>query len=107
MKNTAAGWGAARNYQVFIWERFAGMDGTRGLAAGTWGDLRGLMQIADLTSRNMAATRLDRRRAAEPVRRTSSAASGGDSGAHWKRDNVRVFGVMFHVKQFLIPNFVR
>ena len=74
MKNTAAGWGAARNYRVFIWERFAGIRGTRGLAAGTWGDLRGLMQIADLTSRNMAAPRLDRRRAAEPVRRTSSAA---------------------------------
>ena len=106
MKNTAAGWGAARNYRVFIWERFAGMDGTRGLAAGTWGDLRGLMQIADLKSRNMAATRLGRRRAAEPVRRTMFYAPtqscwpcGGDSGAHWKRDKVRIPGVMFHVKQ--------
>jgi len=43
---------------------------------------RALLQIADLTSRNMAATRLDRRRAVEPVRRINPAASGGDSGAH-------------------------
>ena len=33
--------------------------------AGNWADPRGLLLIADLKSRNMAATRLDRRRAAE------------------------------------------
>ena len=67
---------------------------------------RALLQAADSKSLNMEATRLDRRRAAEPVRRTMFYAPtqscwpcGGDSGAHWKRDKVRIPGVMFHVKQ--------
>ena len=46
----------------------------RSFEAGEWGDLRELLQIADLTSRNMAATRIDRRRAVEPVRRINPAA---------------------------------
>ena len=72
---------------------------------------RALLQAADSKSLNMEATRLDRRRAAEPVRRTMFYAPtqscwpcGGDSGAHWKRDKVRTSGLMFHVKQFIIHN---
>ena len=89
------------------------MDGTRGLSAGFQTDPRALIPIADLTSRNMEPTRLDRRSAVEPVRRTSSAGSAGVSGAHSALSLVRAagsvrpsprrgrkargFGVLFHV----------
>ncbi len=35
---------------------------------------------------------------------TSLRPNGGDSVAHWKRDNAWRVGMMFHVKQFLIHN---
>ena len=51
------------------------------------------------TSRNMEPTRLDRRRAAEPMRGTSPRPRGGDSGAHWTGTMSGLFSRMFHVKQ--------
>ena len=34
-----------RDLCFFIWERFAGMEGTRARSAGEWGNPRGLIQI--------------------------------------------------------------
>ena len=83
-----------------------GWKGRAGLNQKPVPNPRALLQAADSKSLNMEATRLDRRRAAEPVRRTmfyaptqSCRPCGGDSGAHWKRDKVRIPGMMFHVKQ--------
>ena len=64
-------------FLFYEWERiarFAGIRKTRGLEAETGSGLRASFQIADGMSRNMKTTRLDRRSAVEPVRRTSSAA---------------------------------
>ena len=84
---------------VFEWERFAGMEGTRGSVSKT-GSLSS-RAFADCKSdeRNMEATSRGLRRAVEPMHGTSSVGSAGDSGAHWKRDSVQGIGMMFHVKQ--------
>ena len=42
---SASGRRAVRDFRFFVWERFAGMEGTRVFSAGTWSDLRGLLQI--------------------------------------------------------------
>ena len=46
-----------RDFRVFIWERFAGMEGTRGFEAVTGSDPRGPRQSADLTGETLGQPR--------------------------------------------------
>jgi len=52
-------------FMFFIWERFAGIRKTRRLESKTGSASSRAFADSEMTSRNMAATRLDRRRAAE------------------------------------------
>ncbi|MBQ5356138.1 MAG: hypothetical protein IIU08_09735, partial [Clostridia bacterium] len=71
------------------WSASLGFKGRADLYRKPFHSLRALLQIADMTSRNMETTRLDRRSAAKPMHGTSSVGSASVSGAHWKRDRVR------------------
>ncbi len=69
MRAVRIGGCAVRGFSVFEWERFAGMEGTRVSVSKTGSASSRTSADTEMTSRNMAATRLDRRRTVEPMRR--------------------------------------
>ena len=106
MKIVRFGMGCGAGFAFLGWERFGpvrddvhrgiigflfgsaslGFKGRADLYRKPFHSLRALLQIADMTSRSMETTRLDRRSAAKPMHGTSSVGSAGVSGAHWAQD---------------------